>query len=107
MIANGAHDLGPVVAEVRLAADDGHLFDSELGHLAHEVETLRGAELVRPSMTGTRAAVPAGQIAFQRDLPHRVDGAPSPIDVARFSGEGQLAARRSRVRCDREHPLPR
>jgi uncharacterized protein len=35
--ADGAGDLGAVVSQVGLAADEGDLLDPELGHLTHEI----------------------------------------------------------------------
>ena len=39
-LADLAHDLEPVFAQVGLAADQRDLADAELGHLMHEVQAL-------------------------------------------------------------------
>jgi hypothetical protein len=71
---DGAGDVGPVVAEVSLAADEGDLAHAEFGHLAHHVEALLGGQLVGPRPPRPGAAVVAGEVAAQRDLPDHVGG---------------------------------
>ena len=44
-----AHDLDPVVAQVRLAADERHLARAELGELVDDLERLVGRQLVGPA----------------------------------------------------------
>jgi hypothetical protein len=99
---DGADDVEPIVAEIGLAADERDLLDAEVRHLVDEVETLGGGELLGALVAGARAAVPAGEIALQRDLPHGVDGTRALIDRPRLRREGQPSQRRLRVRRDRQ-----
>ncbi len=97
-------DVEPVVAQVRLAADEGNLLDAQIGHLVHEIERLGGCELVGSSTPGARAAVAAGEVARERDLPDRVDRPMAAIDLARLRREGQPAGSRRRVGRDGKPP---
>jgi hypothetical protein len=73
VLADPSRDEVPVVAQVRLAADERDLRRAHLGELPHDVERLVRGELVRARLAGARTAVAAGEIAAQRELPHRVD----------------------------------
>jgi predicted N-acyltransferase len=98
--AHRACDLGPVVAKVGLAADQRHLLDPQLGHLPDQVEGLLRRQLVGPRPPRPGAAVPAGEVAAQRDLPDRVHGLPFAVDGAHRARERQVPARRPRIRGD-------
>src|SRR5579862_955755 len=49
---------------------------------------------------GPRAAVRAGEVALERELPDRVDGPPLAVDGARGSRQRQVAQRRLWTRGD-------
>ena len=95
-------DAHPVVSQVGLSADDGDLLAADLLKLANQVEGLFGAELVGPGAPRARAAVAAGQVAAEGDLPDGVDGAPALVDGAGLVGERQVAPGRGRRRGDGE-----
>jgi hypothetical protein len=106
--ADGANDVGPIVAQVCLPADHGNFLHAELGHLTHEIERLGGGELVGARATGARATVPASEVALQRQLPHGVDRTPPAIDFTRFARErepplGRLGHRRDRQASRARH----
>src|SRR5690606_20125150 len=93
-------------AQVRLAADQADLLDAEVGHLVDEIETLLGRQLVRTIAPGARAAVPAGEVARERDLPDRVDRPVLLVLVARLE-QGQPALGGGRRGSDRQaRPRP-
>src|SRR5688500_11930844 len=58
-LANAPNHPAPIIAEVRLPADEDHLHHSEVRDLIDEVEALGRRELVGPRMSGPRSAVPA------------------------------------------------
>ena len=68
---------------------------AELRHLSNQIEALGGVELVGARAPSARAAVTAGEVALERQLPDRVDRTPAPIDVARVSGQRQVAPPRA------------
>ncbi len=105
--ADGADDLQPVVAQVRLAADDRHLEHAELGHLPHQIQALLRRQLVGPRAARARAAVPAGEVALQRDLPDGVDRTVPAIDVARLRRQRQVAQAALRPRRERQRSARR
>ena len=92
----------PILAQVGFAADERDLAHAELGHLPHQIQTLRRAQLVTAFVPGARAAVSTGQIALQRDLPDRVDRARLFVHRTRIGRERQLPAGARRVRRDRQ-----
>ncbi len=102
--SNGAHDVGPVVAKVSLAADERDLLHAEFGHLTHEVERLLGGELLGALPPRPRSAVTAGEIAAERDLPDGVDGARALVDGPGGVRERQVPARRRREGRDGKGP---
>ena len=104
-LANGADDVEPVVAQVRLSTDERDLLHAEPGYLIGEIECLARGELVGALLACARATVPARQIAGQRELPDRVDGSVLEIDAAHGVGERQVAAPARRDRGDGEATL--
>ena len=66
-----------VVAQVRLAADEGHLAHAEVGQLVHQPQRFLGRQLVGPGLGRPRAAGAAALVAGEGELPDRVGGARS------------------------------
>jgi hypothetical protein len=95
-------DLAPVVAQVRLAADQDDLDHAELGELIDEVERLGGGQLVGARTARARAAVAAREVARERDLPDGEDGTGCRVELAHLVRERQVAPRRWGHRCDRQ-----
>ncbi len=102
MGADGADQLQPVLAQVGLAADEGDLADAEFGHLAHEIESFVGAQLIGARVACTRAAVAAGEVAPERDLPDSVNGTPCAVDGTGFVVKREIAPRGARDGSDRQ-----
>jgi hypothetical protein len=69
----GGGDDVPVVAQVRLAADERHLSGAHLRELVDQRERLLGAQLSGTRAPRARSAVPACEIAAERQLPHDED----------------------------------
>ena len=67
--ADRGNDLQPILPQIGLAADQAHIACAELCDLIDEVECLRGGELVAPAAAGAGAAMAAGKVAGERDLP--------------------------------------
>ena len=97
-----AYDVQPILPQVRFTADERRFAHAELGHLPHQIQTLRGAQLTTAFVPRARAAMPAGQIALEGDLPDCVNGARSFIDRTRARCERQLTTRRRCVGRDRQ-----
>src|SRR4029079_2213414 len=67
----------------------------------------RGRQLVRSRATRTRAAVPASQVARQRDLPDRVDRTRAAVAIACLGRERSFATRGRGMRGERQTPRAR
>ena len=102
-----ARDLGPVVAQIGFASDQGHLSHAQLSQLPYEIEALLGGELVGASVSCTRTAVPAGEVALEGDLPNRVNGPPRSVALARLAREWKVTATGRRARRNRQLAGPR
>ncbi len=70
-----------------------------------QIERFGGGQLIRAIVAGARSAVTTGEVARERHLPDRVDGAVPTVHVARFGGEGEVARAGLGVGGDREPPL--
>ncbi|MBK8591944.1 MAG: hypothetical protein IPN77_23080 [Sandaracinaceae bacterium] len=69
----GARDHQPVGPQVGLAADERDLAHLRIGQLLHHVEGLLGAQLAAARGASAAPAVPAAEVARERELPHRID----------------------------------
>jgi hypothetical protein len=92
--ANRLDDVEPVVAQVRLAADEGDLVNAEGGEPRDHVEGLRRGELIGAGAARAGAAMYAGEIAAQRELPNGVVGPRVAVDVAFVAEDRQRPSRR-------------
>src|SRR5690606_35560646 len=92
-LAELSNDDGEVRAQVRFTSDQRHLLHVELGELPHEIETLARAELVRSRSPRARAAVAAGKITGEGDLPHAIDGSHF-VRARNLLGKRQMTPRR-------------
>src|ERR1700682_1052438 len=73
MRPDGPDDLGPILAQVRLAADERHLACAEPRQRLHYIQTLSRGQLAGAPPSGSRSAMQTLQVARQCDLPHDVD----------------------------------
>jgi hypothetical protein len=96
-----AHDVEPIGAQIRFAADQRHLAHAELGHLPHEVQAFFGRQLVRPRPPGAGTAMTTREIAGERDLPDRIDRPRLLVLRARL-GERQAPLAYRRMRRERQ-----
>ena len=85
-----ADDVEPVLAQVGLAADERDLAARRARRAGDEVEASAVVELVGARAPGARAAVAAGEIAAERDLPDGVDGRTSASTLRTSGASGRL-----------------